>query len=63
MHRKARAMTYRTQAAKDAARTYGTDYADYIEEHTLSLIERGHLTPDVGLTRSLGQALAGNDGE
>ena len=57
------AVTYQTQAARDAVRLYGADYADYIEQSTLEHIERGYLTREVGLSRSLGAAFAGNDGE
>lgn len=54
---------YRTQAARDAMRFSGKRYADYIERHTLEMIERGHLTEEEGLGRSLGEALIGNDGD
>ena len=54
--------TYQTQAARDAVKIYGADYANYIEQSTLEHIERGHLTQEVGLSRNLSAALAGNDG-
>lgn len=61
---------YTTRAAKDAtASGYGGQgYADYIERHTLETAEyyraRGmHERADEILTRSLGAALIGNDGD
>ena len=52
-----------TVAARQALRAYGEKYAAYIERHTLELIEKGYLTEEVGMTRTLGEALAGNDGD
>lgn len=46
-------------AAREAFQMYGKDYADYIEAHTLELVEKGY---DVG-RHDLGEALAGNDGD
>jgi hypothetical protein len=54
---------YLSQAARDAIGPHGKPYADYIEQHSRELAAR---FPDRGhyfLTRSLGEALAGNDGD
>jgi hypothetical protein len=50
---------YKYPAAQQAYDYAGKDYADYIEAHTAELVSKGY---DVG-DRSLGEALAGNDGD
>lgn len=50
---------YRYLAAQQAHAIYGKDYADYIERHTAELVAKGYDVAD----QSLGEALAGNDGE
>jgi len=55
--------TFRTQAAKDAAEQYDDDaYASYIEQHTLELAGKFPAERDYFLTRTLAEALRGNDG-
>lgn len=50
---------YRYRAAREAFRWKGARYADCIEEHTAELVAKGYDVAD----RSLGEALAGNDGD
>lgn len=50
---------YRFLAAREAYAMYGKRYADYIEEATAEHVAKGF---DVG-GQSLGEALAGNDGD
>lgn len=52
-------MTYRYRAAQQAYQAYGKAYADYIEQHTTELVAKGYDVAD----RSLGEALAGNEGD
>jgi len=52
-------MSYKYPAAQQAFEAYGKSYADYIEAHTDKLVAKGYDVAD----RSLGEALAGNDGE
>jgi hypothetical protein len=63
-------MTYEAQSARDAqARGYGGEgYADYLEQHARDTrdyyLRHGELEKAAEqMTRSLGDALAGNDGE
>jgi hypothetical protein len=51
---------YRTRAARQAYTSHGERYAQYIENHTLSLIKRGKL-PESAIDQNLGERLAGND--
>lgn len=58
---------YATQAARDALKSYGKDYADYIERHTLGVAEwyasRGlQSSRERVMTESLGARLSGNNG-
>lgn len=55
---------FKTQAARDALRIYPEDitYAGYIETHTLELAERFPAERDYFMSRSLAEALQGNDG-
>lgn len=62
--------TFKSQAARDAANgDYGDDgYAQYIEDSAIAYYEyylaQGNLSmANLMLSRSLGQALSGNDGE
>lgn len=50
---------YKFPAAQQAFAIYGKRYADYIEQHTQELVDKGFDVAD----RSLGEALAGNDGD
>lgn len=58
-----------SRAAQDATEgNFDRSYADYIERHSLQLYvrfaERGDMdTARLMLTRTLGEALAGNDGD
>lgn len=56
--------TYRSQSARDAQRSgYGGEsYAEYLESKALEYAERFPTAAEYFLTRSLGEALAGNDG-
>lgn len=53
---------FRTQAARDASEMGDDAYASYIEQHTLELAERFPAERDYFISRSLGEALRGNDG-
>ena len=55
------ASTYRSQAARDA-QSLSQSYADYIESHALELAERFPDRRDEFLTRSISEALEGNNG-
>ena len=56
-------MNYKSQAARDAIKMYSKGYADYLEEKALEYVERFPDKADFFLSRSLGEALAGNDGD
>ena len=56
-------MNYKSQSARDAIKMYSKGYADYLEEKALEYAERFPGEADFFLSRSLGEALAGNDGE
>lgn len=58
-----KAERYQAQSAREAVRVYGTEYADYLNQHALELAAKFPERADEFLTRSLGEALAGNDGE
>lgn len=59
------AQAYTTRAARDAAETrYGDKgYWDYLEQSAMEYAERFPEQADYFLTRNLGEALRGNDGE
>lgn len=64
------AKEYRTEAARNVARSGygGPEYADYIEQHTLDMAayyrSRGNdRRADELMSRSIGAALTGNDGD
>jgi len=52
---------FKSQAARDAAALYDDDYASYIESHTLEMAERFPRERNYFLSRSLSEALSGND--
>lgn len=61
-------MTYEAQCARDAAGAGKTDYANYLEESSKRtrdyfLAKGDPEKAEEMMTRSLGQALVGNDGE
>ena len=56
-------MDYKSQSAQDALETYSKGYADYLEEKALEYAERFPERADYFISRSLGEALAGNDGD
>lgn len=51
---------YRFPASKQAFQSYGESYADYIEQSTAEHVAKGFLHC---ATETLGEALAGNDGD
>lgn len=53
-------MQYTTLAARQAFKSHGERYANYIELHTLSLIADGKLPGDA-INWTLGRRLQGND--
>jgi hypothetical protein len=58
---------YRSQSARDAAKTYSASYCEYLDaaaqEHHDYYVRHGDpKQAEHMLTRSLGEALAGNDG-
>ena len=55
-------MNYKSRSARDAIKMYSKGYADYLEEKALEYAERFPDEVDFFLSRSLGEALAGNDG-
>lgn len=56
-------MGYKFLASQQAFEMYGKDYADYIERATQEHIDKGVYSLEYALTASLGDRLAGNDGE
>ena len=56
-------MTYKSQSARDAIKMYSKGYADYIEEKALEYAKMFPERADYFMSRSLGGALAGNDGD
>lgn len=56
-------MDYKSQSARDAIEMYSKGYADYIEEKALEYAGRFPERAEYFMNRSLGEALAGNDGE
>lgn len=56
-------MNYKSQSARDAIKIYSKGYADYLEEKALEYAARFPERAEYFMGRSLGDALAGNDGE
>lgn len=56
-------MGYQFLASQQAFEMYGKQYADYIEQSTQEHLDKGHFSLDYALTASLGDRLAGNDGD
>ena len=56
-------MNYKSQSAHDAIKMYTKGYADYLEEKALDYAERFPERAEYFMSRSLGEALAGNDGD
>lgn len=56
-------MHYKSQSARDAIKAYSKGYADYLEEKALEYAERFPERAEYFINRSLGEALAGNDGD
>ena len=56
-------MNYKSQSAHDAIKMYSKGYADYLEEKALDYAERFPERAEYFMSRSLGEALAGNDGD
>lgn len=56
-------MGYKFLASREAFEMYGKSYADYIERATQEHIEKGVYSVEYALTATLGERLAGNDGE
>ena len=54
---------YSSQSARDAIKMYSKRYADYLEEKALEYSARFPDLAEYFMTRNLGEALAGNDGE
>ena len=51
------------ESTKQARIVAGDRYADYIQKHEIELIEKGYITLEYALQATLGERLAGNDGE
>lgn len=56
-------MHYKSQSARDAAEMYSKEYADYLEEKALKYAAMFPERAEYFMNRSLGEALAGNDGD
>lgn len=56
-------MDYKSQSARDAIKLYSKRYADYLEEKALEYAGRFPERAEYFMSQSLGDALAGNDGE
>lgn len=56
-------MIYKSQSARDASKTYSKGYADYLESIALEYADKFPERAEYFMTRSLGEALAGNDGD
>lgn len=56
-------MHYKSQSARDAIEMYSKGYADYLEEKALEYAAMFPERAEYFMNRSLGEALAGNDGE
>ena len=56
-------MPYKSQSARDAIKLYSKGYADYIEEKALEYAAKFPERAEHFMRQSLGEALAGNDGE
>jgi hypothetical protein len=56
-------MDYKFLASRQAFELAGKDYADYIERATQEHIDKGVYSLEYALTATLGERLAGNDGE
>ena len=56
-------MNYKSQSARDATRLYSKGYADYLEAKALEYANMFPERAEYFINRSLGEALAGNDGE
>lgn len=56
-------MPFKSQSARDALEIYSPGYASYIESKALEYADKFPERAEYFLTRSLGEALAGNDGE
>lgn len=61
--KKANIMNYKSQSARDALKMYSKGYAYYIEAKALEYAERFPERAEYFMNRSLGEVLAGNDGE
>lgn len=53
---------YKSQAARDAYKWKGKSYADYIERGELEYAAKFPERAEYFLTRTIGEALRGNDG-
>lgn len=52
-----------TYPAAQQAEAHGQSYADYIQKSTAEHVAKGHYTEEFAMSRSLGDALAGNNGD
>lgn len=51
--------SYRSQSARDAARLYSPEYCEYLDEIAQEHFDKGYTD---AFTRTLSEALMGNDG-